>query len=266
VTCLPPLLRWSSKEYVASRYHVYVRIGSYRLFTSALWKRLPRSLKWFAINELSDIETIKLSNALYTTACRFPKPVIHKDQLRWSSNDDGDACVFPCATPNEMDWASLELDMVIECSGKFFLDRYGAQAYLECGGAEEMLLSQARRRMLERRIVYGFLIIRISNHKIMILSRRPSCTTIAWNSCIWILLSNFWCGAMAMTQTIHSAMNDPACYWLIPIRKIYVWRAPRWVHYSGDTGLAKKGLRAWCQTRRQNGCNALRVPTLKRLR
>jgi len=232
----------------------YGRIG--RSVLRALYENGYRDhIQVVAINELSDIETISYLTRYDTTHGRFPKPVSTKDNAL-IIDDDAILC-FSCATPDEMDWASLELDMVIECSGSFS-DRYGAQAYLDAG-VPRMLLSQPAAADVDATIVYGFNHQDIQPHNDIVSA--ASCTT---NCLIPVLdiIKQFSGVVHGMTQTIHSAMNDQPVIDGYHKKDLRLTRAALSSIIPVDTGLAKGITRMMPELEGKMGCNAVRVPTL----
>jgi len=125
----------------------YGRIGRFR-YTSAFMKRATGGItfKWLLLNWIvpPTSKTISYSNALYTTHGRFPNLVSTKTRAdhRWRC----DPVFFSCATPDEMDWASLELIMGDWVGSGSFSDRYGAQAYLDAGVPRMFTFSAGGRR------------------------------------------------------------------------------------------------------------------------
>ncbi|QUX93636.1 erythrose-4-phosphate dehydrogenase [Marinomonas sp. A3A] len=232
----------------------YGRIG--RSILRALYENGYRDhIQVVAINELSDIETISYLTRYDTTHGRFPKPVSTQGNALLIG-DDSILC-FSCATPDELDWSSLELDMVLECSGSFS-SREGAQAYLNAG-VPRMLLSQPAAADVDATIVYGF------NHQDIQANQNivsaASCTT---NCLIPVLdvVKQFAGVAHGMTQTIHSAMNDQPVIDGYHTKDLRLTRAALSSIIPVDTGLARGITRMMPELDGKMGCNAVRVPTL----
>ncbi|MBR7889639.1 erythrose-4-phosphate dehydrogenase [Marinomonas sp. A79] len=232
----------------------YGRIG--RSVLRALYENGYRDhIQVVAINELSDIETISYLTRYDTTHGRFPKPV-SVDNNALLIGDDAILC-FACATPNELDWSALELDLVLECSGSFS-GRDGAQAYLDAG-VPRLLLSQPAAADVDATIVYGFNHQDIhANHDIV---SAASCTT---NCLIPVLdvVKQFAGVAHGMTQTIHSAMNDQPVIDGYHTKDLRLTRAALSSIIPVDTGLARGITRMMPEFDGKMGCNAVRVPTL----
>ncbi|MFT2099045.1 type I glyceraldehyde-3-phosphate dehydrogenase [Marinomonas sp. 2405UD66-6] len=232
----------------------YGRIG--RSVLRALYENGYRDhIQVVAINELSDIETISYLTRYDTTHGRFPQPVSTKGNTLLIG-DDEIAC-FSCAQPEELEWSSLDLDMVFECSGSFS-DREGAQAYLNAG-APRILLSQPAASDVDATIVYGF------NHEDIQASHgivsAASCTT---NCLIPVLdvIKQFAGVVHGTTQTIHSAMNDQPVIDGYHTKDLRLTRAALSSIIPVDTGLAKGITRMMPELDGKMGCNAVRVPTL----
>ncbi|GGN20149.1 MULTISPECIES: type I glyceraldehyde-3-phosphate dehydrogenase [Marinomonas] len=232
----------------------YGRIG--RSVLRALYENGYRDhIQVVAINELSDIETISYLTRYDTTHGRFPLPVsTQANQLL--VGDDAIAC-FSCATPDELDWSSLELDMVLECSGSFS-GREGAQAYLNAG-VPRLLLSQPAAADVDATIVYGF-----NHHEIQVDHRIVSAASCTTNCLIPVLdIVKQFCGVVhGMTQTIHSAMNDQPVIDGYHTKDLRLTRAALSSIIPVDTGLARGITRMMPELEGKMGCNAVRVPTL----
>ncbi|ETX12043.1 glyceraldehyde-3-phosphate dehydrogenase [Marinomonas ushuaiensis DSM 15871] len=232
----------------------YGRIG--RSVLRALYENGYRDhIQVVAINELSDIETISYLTRYDTTHGRFPKPVLTKGNTLLIG-DDVVTC-FSCAKPEGLEWSSLDIDMVFECSGSFS-DREGAQAYLNAG-VPRILLSQPAASDVDATIVYGF------NHEEIQLSHdivsAASCTT---NCLIPVLdiIKQFAGVAHGATQTIHSAMNDQPVIDGYHTKDLRLTRAALSSIIPVDTGLARGITRMMPELDGKMGCNAVRVPTL----
>ncbi|WP_417529366.1 type I glyceraldehyde-3-phosphate dehydrogenase [Marinomonas shanghaiensis] len=232
----------------------YGRIG--RSVLRALYENGYRDhIQVVAINELSDIETISYLTRYDTTHGRFPQPVSTQGNALLIG-DDAILC-FSCATPDELDWSSLALDMVLECSGSFS-GRDGAQAYLDAG-VPRLLLSQPAAADVDATIVYGF-----NNHDIQAEHRIVSAASCTTNCLIPVLdIVKQFCGVVhGMTQTIHSAMNDQPVIDGYHTKDLRLTRAALSSIIPVDTGLARGITRMMPELDGKMGCNAVRVPTL----
>ncbi|MDB4837126.1 erythrose-4-phosphate dehydrogenase [Marinomonas sp.] len=232
----------------------YGRIG--RSVLRALYENGYRDdIQVVAINELSDIETISYLTRYDTTHGRFPKSV-SSDGNTLVVGEDNILC-FSENSPAVLDWSSLNLDMIFECSGSFS-DRQGAEAYLEAG-APRILLSQPAAADVDATIVYGFNHQNIQCHDQIVSA--ASCTT---NCLIPVLDVIKECAGVAhgMTQTIHSAMNDQPIIDAYNTKDLRLTRAALSSIIPVDTGLAKGITRMMPELEDKMGCNAVRVPTL----
>ncbi|MBJ7536510.1 type I glyceraldehyde-3-phosphate dehydrogenase [Marinomonas transparens] len=232
----------------------YGRIG--RSVLRALYENGYRDhIQVVAINELSDIETMSYLTRYDTTHGRFPRSVVTRGNILVIGDDD--ILCFSCVRSDELDWTSLDLDMVLECSGSFS-GRDGAQAYLDAG-VPRILLSQPAAADVDATIVHGF-----NQHdieKTHTIVSAASCTT---NCLIPVLdvIKNFAGVLHGTTQTIHSAMNDQPIIDAYHTKDLRLTRAALSSIIPVDTGLAKGITRLMPELDGKMGCNAIRVPTL----
>ncbi|SBS24568.1 D-erythrose-4-phosphate dehydrogenase [Marinomonas spartinae] len=232
----------------------YGRIG--RSVLRALYENGHRDhFHVVAINELSDIDTMSYLTRYDTTHGRFPRPVNVEGNCL-IIGDDSIQC-FSCVEPNDLNWAELNVDMVLECSGSFS-ERERAQAYLDAG-IPRLLMSQPAAADMDATIVYGFNQADIrTDHTIV---SAASCTT---NCLIPILdtLSTFAGVEHGVTQTIHSAMNDQPVIDSYHTKDLRLTRAALSSIIPVDTGLSRGISRLMPELEGKIGCNAVRVPTL----
>ncbi|MGO3345752.1 MAG: type I glyceraldehyde-3-phosphate dehydrogenase [Marinomonas sp.] len=232
----------------------YGRIG--RSVLRALYENGYRDhLQVVAINELSDIETISYLTRYDTTHGRFPKPVdISNNAL--IIGDDEIRC-FHCETPDLLDWASLNIDIVLECSGSFS-GRNGAQNYLDAG-IPRLLLSQPAASDVDATIVFGFNQHQVNRDQQIVSA--ASCTT---NCVIPVLdtIKEFAGIEHGTAQTIHSAMNDQPVIDGYNPKDLRLTRSALSSIIPVNTGLAKGITRLMPDLEGKLGCNAVRVPTL----
>lgn len=209
-----------------------------------------------AINELSDIETISYLTRYDTTHGRFPKPVSIKEHSLVIGEDEVQC--FSAEAPEDIDWAALNIDMVLECSG-VFTSREQAQRFIDAG-APRVLLSQPGAADVDATIVYGF------NHEANILPEHTivsaaSCTT---NCVIPVLdtlqkLAGVEHGA---TQTIHSAMNDQPIIDAYHTNDLRLTRSAISSIIPVNTGLDRGIARLMPELTGKISSNAVRVPTI----
>ncbi|MDO6562992.1 glyceraldehyde 3-phosphate dehydrogenase NAD-binding domain-containing protein [Amphritea sp. 1_MG-2023] len=158
-------------------------------------------LQVVAINELSDIETVTYLTRYDTTHGRFPMPVAHNGRELLINGDV--IRVLNQADAAEMPWQTMDIDLVLECSGSFS-DRKTAQQHLD-SGARRLLFSQPAEADVDATIIYGF------NQRLLAAEQ----TIVAAGSCstncivpILSLLHRELDIISGVTTTIHSAMND----------------------------------------------------------
>lgn len=231
----------------------YGRIG--RSVLRALYESGHRErMQVVAINEPADLNTVAHLTKYDTTHGRFPGSVgIERDALRIN----GDAiAISHCATPAELPWRALGVDVVLDCSGQ-----YDAFAQLEGhlhAGAGRVLLSQPGLAEIPA-IVYGI------NHRTLTGAERiisaASCSTNCIVPVIEALDAAFGIEHGIIT-TIHSAMNDQ------PVLDAYHHTDLRKTRAAGqsiipvETGLAAGVGRILPRLAGRFAAHALRVPTI----
>lgn len=213
------------------------------------------SLKIVAINELADCKTIAHLTKYDSTHGRFPADVsADNDTLRI----DGDTIqVLHCEQVEELPWAELGVDMVLECTGAFS-DRREAERHI-ARGAGRVLFSQPARADVDATIIYGVNQQSLNpQHRIV---SNAACTTNCIVPVIKSLRDAFGIDSGVIT-TIHSAMNDQ------PVIDAYHHtdlRKTRSVFQSiipVDTGLARGIERVLPELAGRFEAQAMRVPTV----
>ena len=160
-------------------------------------------LQIVAINDLADIETLAHLTRYDSTHGRFLGTV----EVEKSSGDllvNGDRiAVSQTSDLNALPWQSLDVDLVMECSGAF-TDRAHAECHLQ-GGARRVLFSQPAESDVDATLVYGI------NHELLSaeasIVSNASCTTNCIVPVLKALDQSFGVLSGVIT-TIHSAMND----------------------------------------------------------
>ena len=176
------------------------RIG--RNVTRALYESEKRGeVQLVAINDLTTLETNAHLLKYDSVHGRFQGEV---------SIDDGDLMinadrikVFAERDPAQIPWGSLDVDVVMECTG-FFASREKAQAHLQ-GGAKKVLISAPAGKDVDATVVYGV------NHQVLkatdqIVSN-ASCTT----NCLAPLVKPLHAALgveNGLMVTIHAYTND----------------------------------------------------------
>lgn len=176
------------------------RIG--RSVLRALWERgLRDQLAVVAINELADLDTIAYLCRYDSTHGRFPARVETGVETLMI-----DGQVIPVTHHQgleQLPWADLSVDVVLECSGAISSRREG-EVHLRAG-AGSVLFSQPADPDVDATIVFG------ANHQLLKPEHRiisaASCTTNCVVPVIQVLHETLGLEAGVIT-TIHSAMSD----------------------------------------------------------
>jgi len=180
----------------------YGRIG--RCLLRALHESpLRHTIEIAAINEPADLDSIAYLTRFDSTHGRFPGSVDTADNALCI---DGTAIpVSHAATPEELDWAALGVDMVVECSGRY-AQRHELERFL-AAGCPRLLLSHPGHAGgdVDRTVVFGV------NQELLTGTERivsaASCTTNAIVPVLTLLDQAYGVEQVMMT-TLHSAMND----------------------------------------------------------
>ena len=180
----------------------YGRIG--RCFLRALYESpLKYKFRVVCINEPAQLESIAYLSRFDSTHGVFPGKVeVGTNCLEI----DGETIqVTHAHTPEEVDWNTLEVDLLIECSGRYTV-RSDFERFL-ASGCGRLLLSQPAHSAqdVDLTVVYGI------NHQELNGTERivsnASCTT---NAIVPILdqLHRAFGVSHAFLTTLHSVMND----------------------------------------------------------
>jgi D-erythrose 4-phosphate dehydrogenase len=208
-----------------------------------------------AINELADCKTIAHLTKYDSTHGRFPGEVSTSDGVLTVNGQN--IAVFHQENIAELDWAALDVDVVLECSGAFS-DRATAELHLR-QGAKRVVFSQPATTDVDATIVWGVNQDSLkSSDKII---STGSCTTNAIVPVIKALDDNFGIDCGVIT-TIHSAMNDQPvidAYHNTDLRKT---RSAIQSIIPVDTGLAKGIGRILPTLADRFEAQAMRVPTI----
>lgn len=180
----------------------YGRIG--RCFLRALHESgLLAQLRVVAINEPADLQSIAYLTRFDSTHGRFPARIETGDGSLLIN--DTSIAVSHASTPEGVDWSARELDLLVECSG-----RYGSRSDLNrfvAAGCPQVLLSHPGNSAedVDATVVYGV------NHEILhgdeILVSNASCTTNAAVPVLDLINREFGLEQVLLT-TLHSVMND----------------------------------------------------------
>lgn len=231
----------------------YGRIG--RSFLRALFETGRGDFQLVAINEPADGKTIAHLTRYDSTHGRFAGQVeIDGDQL---VIDGTNIQILHQPQIEKLDWRSLGIDVVLECSGAF-ATREEAQRHIDAG-AGKVLFSQPADASVDATIVYGINHHTLSGRETIISA--ASCSTNCVVPVIKILADHFGVDSGVIT-TIHSAMNDQPvldAYHHTDLRKT---RAAMQSIIPVDTGLARGIDRLMPGLKGHFEAQAMRVPTL----
>ena len=177
------------------------RIG--RCVLRALYENGYRQdIEVVAINELADIESLSYMLRYDSTHGRFNGTVSIADEQHLMVNGDR-ICVRHISDPTQLDWAALNVDLVLECSGQI-RSREDAELHLS-RGAKKVLISNPADSAVDNTIIYGH------NHDSLAADQRivsnGSCSTNALIPVLTLIDQAYGIEA-GVTTTIHSAMND----------------------------------------------------------
>lgn len=180
----------------------YGRIG--RCVLRALYERGAQAgFRVVALNDLADLASLEYLTRFDSTHGRFP------GEVRIDGGDlliDGERLqVLRAETPEAVDWAALDVDLVLECSGVYHT-RADGERFL-AAGAPRVLFSQpmASEADVDATIVYGVNQDRLSGRERLV--SNASCTTNCGVPLLKLLNEAVGLEYVSIT-TIHSAMND----------------------------------------------------------
>ncbi|QAX81473.1 erythrose-4-phosphate dehydrogenase [Candidatus Pseudomonas adelgestsugas] len=180
----------------------YGRIG--RCVLRALFERgAAARFEIVAINDLADMASIAYLTSFDSTHGRFPGTVLVDGNFLYIN---GDCIKVLCsATPEGIGWASLGIDLVLECSGAYYT-RTDGQRFLNAG-APRVLFSQpmASETDVDATIVYGINHDHLTGNELLV--SNASCTTNCSVPLLRLLNQAIGLDYVLIT-TIHSAMND----------------------------------------------------------
>lgn len=232
----------------------YGRIGQCVL--RALYENGYRStMEVVAINELASIDTLAYLTRYDTTHGRFPAHVNHDQQHLMVGGDK--IRVFNEEDPAQLDWQTLNIDLLLECSGSF-TDRHTAELHLE-SGAPKLLFSQPAQPDVDATVVFGINEDQLqTEHRIV---SSASCTTNCIIPVLKTLNDSIGIEYGSMT-TIHSAMNDQPVIDAYHHTDLRLTRSSLQSIIPVDTGLAKGIDRLLPELAGRFKANSVRVPTI----
>lgn len=233
----------------------YGRIG--RCFLRAVVERgLHDQLQVCAINEPADLDSIVYLTRFDSTHGRFPLPVAaHEGRLTVGQRP---LAVTHETTADAVDWAGLEIDLLVECSG-----RYGSRHALMqfvAAGCPRVLLSQPGNSAddVDATVVFGVNHARLSGDERIV--SNASCTTNAVVPILDLLDREIGLEHVLLT-TLHSVMNDQPLidgYHHTDLRRT---RSAMQSIIPVSTGLARGVERLLPQLLGRVQAKAIRVPT-----
>lgn len=177
------------------------RIG--RSVLRALYESGRNSLiQVVAINEIADPEGIAHLLKYDSTHGRFGHSVTLKDTVLNVAGDDIQLLSFPEIT--QLPWASLDIDLVLECSG-VYSTRADGERHLQ-QGAKKVLFSQpCQQDDMDQTVIFGVNDHLLNEHHNIV--SNGSCTTNCIVPVLQVLDNAFGVESGTIT-TIHSSMHD----------------------------------------------------------
>ena len=175
------------------------------------WFENPKNFQFeiVAVNDVADVETLLHLFKYDTTHGRFPGKVDlsyenERIYLHLSNNQAQLKVEVLCqANPQHLPWASLHVDVVLECTG-LFRSREAATGHISAG-AKRVIIGAAPFDSVDAAIVYG-----VNHHEVkasdQIISS-VSCTTQALVPLVKIIDDAFGIDTALMTE-IHAVTAD----------------------------------------------------------
>ncbi|MBS7691002.1 erythrose-4-phosphate dehydrogenase [Pseudomonas lalucatii] len=234
----------------------YGRIG--RCVLRALHERgSDAGLEIVALNDLADQASLEYLTRFDSTHGRFPGEVrVEGDCL----HINGDCVkVLREEAPEGIDWAALDIDLLLECSGQY-TTRADAERFLQAG-APRVLFSQpmAGEADIDATIVYGVNQQRLSGAERLV--SNASCTTNCGVPLLKLLNDAVGLEYVSIT-TIHSAMNDQPVIDAYHHEDLRRTRSAFQSVIPVSTGLAKGIERLLPELAGRIQAKAIRVPTV----
>lgn len=159
-------------------------------------------LQIVAVNDVADARTLAHLTRYDSTHGRFAGDVVLESDERMHINGQP-VTILSRPEITDLPWADLEIDLVLECSGRYS-DRRTAELHLQSGAAR-LLFSQPAQSDVDATLVFG-----VNDHLLKPDHRvisAASCTTNCVVPVLQCLDEAFGVEYGAIT-TIHSAMND----------------------------------------------------------
>ena len=234
----------------------YGRIG--RCVLRALSERQGgANFEIIALNDIADQASIEYLTRFDSTHGRFPGEVRADGDCL---HIDGVCVKVLCASePEEIDWAALEIDLLLECSGRY-TTRADAQRFLDAG-VPRILLSQPMDSAadVDATIVYGVNQSALNGTEKIV--SNASCTTNCGVPLLQLLEQRVGI-EHAIITTIHSAMNDQPVIDAYHHKDLRRTRSAFQSVVPVSTGLARGIERLLPELNGKIQAKAVRVPTL----
>jgi len=208
-----------------------------------------------AVNDLADSHTLAHLLKYDSVHGRFPGTVLHNgDHLLVN---DQKILVFSEEDPGKLPWKKLDIDIVIESTGKF-IKREDAIRHVTQAGAKKVIISAPARTESEdvRYIVLGVNDHMIDRNDVII--SNSSCTTNNVAPLIMILDEN-WGIERAFITTVHSYTRDQNLL-DAPHKDLRRARAAAASIVPTTTGAAKAATRIFPHLAHNLGGAGIRVP------
>ena len=173
------------------------RIGRY---TAKLVLNHP-SMQLVAINDLAEPKAIHHLLKYDSVHGKFEGQLSLQDELLTVNGQTIRLCSL--ANPEELPWTELEVDVVIECTGRF-ADRLGAERHLKAG-AKKVIISAPVQDLTIPMVVMGVNDTILDGRETII--SNASCTTNCLAPMIKVLDENFGV-VKGFASTVHSYTND----------------------------------------------------------
>ncbi len=180
----------------------YGRIG--RSVLRALYESpLRERFQIILINEPADLATMTYLSQFDSTHGIFPGKIEQSDD---SLVVNGHVIhVTHASTPEDIDWSGLEIDLLLECSGRYS-SRAKLQRFIDAG-CPRVLVSQPANSAqdVDCTVVYGINQNELTGHERIV--SNASCTTNAIVPILSLLHQDYGIEHAFLT-TLHSVMND----------------------------------------------------------
>lgn len=225
------------------------RIG--RLFFRACYG-YP-DIEVIAINDLTDAYTLSHLLKYDSVHGKFRGAV--KAQDNYIMVDDKEIQIFAETSPERLPWEDLEIDIVIESTGRF-TDRAGASRHLQAGAKWVIITAPAKEEDITVVMGVNHHMIDHSQHRII---SNASCTTNCLAPVAKVLHENFGI-ERGFATTIHSYTNDQRILDL-PHKDLRRARAAAMSMIPTTTGAAKAVAKVLPELKGKLDGLAIRVPT-----